>query len=228
LSGESEAASSGAGSLGVRFTWTKTSLLGRINVASSVDTITDTDGVGSFLLTPGAGRSGPSALIDVTSARLAPGGLRFHGYASVASSFWSADGMGTARANVMGLGLLWGRSFRAEGDAEVRDSDNVVAKVTNSVTIGFEAGLSGRLIAGDISDNDELRSKVLGAQRKSFLGPEVGFFLQVNKVQAGLQYYRYRTGGQHVPGLTRSQLVFAFTMQADIFTLPLDYKRDNP
>jgi hypothetical protein len=216
-------ASSTTGALGVKLEWRDWTLAGRINVVSSLDTLTGE--FGGIVLVPGTGSALPSGVVDLTRRIGGDGsnGLeRFlnsayaHLYASLSNSIWS-DGQQSEVVNITGLGLLLGRYF---GGTRVDSAGANGGQRINSVSIGFELGAAFRGIAGDISAEPEFRERLLQTTQKNFFGLEGGFTLQINKVIAGVQLYYLFPSDGHVRRLTKFQTVFGLGLQADLFTLP--------
>jgi hypothetical protein len=225
LKSSGDDASSTTGSLGVKLEWRDWALAGRINVVSSLDTLTGE--FGGIVLVPGTGSALPSGVVDLTGRIGGDGSNAFerflnlvgpyaHLYASLSNSIWS-DGQQSEVVNISGLGLLLGRYF---GGTRVDSGGANGEQRLNSVSIRFELGVAFRGIAGDISAEPEFRERLLQTTQKNFFGLEGGFNLQINKVIAGVQLYYLFPSDGHVRRLTKFQTVFGLGLQADLFTLP--------
>jgi hypothetical protein len=204
--GSDTSVSTANGSVGVSMEWSRVTLAGVINVATSAKRLTAD--FGQSLLSPASGTGFKSGVLEVRFANylhsfLGPLGL--HIYASASSSTWrsNVDTTHSSNAAVTGLGvLLYRQVAAAQGD--------------NKVSFGLEAGGSIRHLSGDIVEDKPLRTELLGSAARTFGGLEGGMTIAVNKVTAAVQLYYYWP--RKVAGVSRVQITTGVSLQADLFS----------
>lgn len=223
--------SAGTGSLGfgVAFPngWRVSSSLA---VASSIDTVATLHG--STVLIPGSGRGALSnVLLDVSSPpflRLGRIKLGLRGYFFGTNSTWRVDSIevdqtaGTADTTAIsddiailggGLGLQW----------ELLPGRRLLSQ---QVGLTFNAGVAARWIRGNGQDREALLSGALGGSTAtSYYGLEGGLRADFGLIAAQAQYYFiFKRGADDHPirGLSRGQLVIAFSVQGPVIQGPLD------
>jgi hypothetical protein len=182
----------------------------QLNVAAKADTIKGNFGVS--ILAPATGGFLQAGLIDFRvphAFRLAGlGYLGPHFYASVSTSNWllPPDPTGierTFQATALGLGAgVYKQLLRNDLSGTF-------------VSVGLDVGLAYRGLYGDLASKNDtaFRGIFLETEKKHFLGPEVGFNMQVGQLKGALHFYYFACD---VPGLGRGQVVAGFAIQGDI------------
>ncbi len=211
LTGKSgDAPSPAAGAVGVAFGRYNSNLTIMLNVVGSVDSVKRE--FGTSLLSPtsgGATANRLSFLADYRRLFNGSNGTGMHVYLSGAPMAWVDT---TPSAPKQERGLALGAGAQLSREVYYQEFDN-------STTVGliFDAGVVARSIHGDLSSprSDALRSKLLGTNRRSFIGAELGATLQVREVRLGVSYYLF---GGDVPGLSKGQAVFGFAVANSIFS----------
>lgn len=81
----------------------------------------------------------------------------------------------------------------------------------------LDLGLALRGIGGDIaqSANDSLRTRLIGSDKRTKVGLEIGVALQVNGIKAGLTYYSFPG---EIPGLSDGQVIAGFSVQSSFLS----------
>ncbi len=227
VSGGSDAAAAGTGSVGLRASRKGWSISGLVTVASSIDTLRD--GFGSFLLTPASGKSSLSTmLIDFNTPHLGEIVPRLpyrflwpalHVYLAGANSTWEARFISGEPAEttfqhrpaaVLGLGTLlnW-RLFRGR----ILDTP---------VQMNVETGYAHRWLKGDVFSDTTFVRAALGVSADTVSMAwgawESGFQMSVGAVTAGVQYYwiNGHDNRKFVSGLTNGQLVIAIAVSGEV------------
>ena len=211
--GDSTKGATGTGSLGLtlrnRFGMWQASLA----VASTTDTVTK--GFGNTVLSPSTGRGLGSGLVsyfwDAPVSPYLPQVV--HVYGSLSTFKWSGEYLNggapetvTTDAAVLALGVL-GRSVPA--CCRVGD---------NPVTLALEYGIAARWLNGNAIAHKEWRRQTLNTDQTVFVGPEVGLQIAFGKVTGSLAaYYLVSNYNPHVDGLTKLQVLAAFTASSEVF-----------
>jgi hypothetical protein len=182
----------------------------QLNVAATSDTIRGT--FGTSLLAPATGGFLKAGLVDFRAAnalrvgRLGRIGLHF--YTTVSTSDWGVPGADSLvfQATVVGLGAgIYKQLLRNDFDGTF-------------VAVGLEIGAAYRGLYGDLTGdrNAPIRIRMLGSEAQHFLGPEVGFSLQVSQLRGGLHFYYFPS--TEIPGLGRGQVVAGFALQGGLIS----------
>jgi hypothetical protein len=183
----------------------------QLNVAARSDTIKGNFGVS--ILAPAAGGFLQAGLVDYRSPHaFRMGGLGRMGphlYASVSTSNWLLPDTAVVdrvfQATALGLGAgLYKQLLRNDFAGTF-------------VSVGLDLGLAYRGLYGDLAGKADstFRVRFLNSTKKHFLGPEMGFNLQVGQLKGALHFYYFATD---VPGLGRGQVVAGFAVQGDIIS----------
>ena len=202
--GSADNSLAGTGVLGVRIQKPRSIWTAAVNVASTIDTVTEQ--FGELILLPGTGSDLLSGVVDAQFRYTEDWGL--HVYLSGSKSLWEVDPATHATSTIAVLGI---------GATGVRD---IYQKTfgANRVGLSLEGGLSLRRIAGDIGTEDAIRTTILGTGKKTFVGIEAGARVTFNSVTAALQFYGFPASSENrVRGLTGGQFAAGFSVQASIF-----------
>ncbi len=205
--GSDTASGAANGALGVRLAKHGFAVAATINVAASETIVTG--GFAQNILNPASGAGLRSGLLDLRVPgilwRGREGEAGLHVYVSASAATWRNpnDTAQQSAASVLGAGamLYWQA-------AAMKDS--------NTVAIGFEAGLSYRKLSGDIADDEPLRRALLGTGTRNFGGFEVGASVVINKLTAAIQGHWLLPA--HVPGVSHFQVTTGLSLQSDLFS----------
>jgi len=231
---------SATGSLGMRYRGSTYIASGLINIAGASDTVST--GLGATLLAPSAGKALNAGLLDIrrrfipflgkdcdqpkmsTKVRCHFG---LHFYASIASWRWATttDSTGAAltaeQVPVWGSG--WGFSYTFF-DGSIREA---APQESRNVAMVLDAALATRHLRGDLFQQDSLRLRLLGDDRRNFSGLEIGLNLQYRELRSGITYY-FMNGD--VPGFSHGQVVAGVSVQANLTggSLQTEPERSRP
>lgn len=198
-----------AGALGISFGRSNSNLTVLINVVGSADTVKGD--FASSLLPPtsgGATSNHLSFLVDFRQLFPKLDGWGWHLYVSGAPAAW-ADTLTSGKPVVGGFVAAAGASL----SREVYNQD----VQGTSVSLVFDLGPTARAIEGNLTDGptaEAFRERLLGTSKTFFVGGEAGMTLQVKEVRLGVSYYLF---GGSIPGLSRGQAVFGFSVANGFF-----------
>ncbi|WP_432328154.1 hypothetical protein ACRQ5D_34310 [Mucilaginibacter sp. P25] len=208
-------AATGTGTIGFTYASPKTIYTIKIAVASTQDTIKS--GYGAFLLSPSNGSPLKSGLFEVFRKLDWDDQSWLHFYVTGATSTWQIAQDATTKvvtaksASTVGAALLYRRQI-------------INGTIGNTgVEGGYELGISGRWIEGDVrnllqtEDGTKQYLNVFPSKRDHFLGFEGGFSLSFGQITAGLQaYYLFPKSGESVDGLSGLQITAGISIRADL------------
>lgn len=213
-----EGAASGTGSLGIRVRRAGTSYFARINVASTIDTVSE--GYGSVILSPANGGGFRSGVLDMErrtgvlarlATRLLSDNSGAHTYLTAASSTWAVED-GATEAVIFGGGLLL---FKDLANGYIEDP-------ANRVRVKVEIGPSFRSLAGALRSGSAAatRRDLLGSPSTWFAGLELGLQVEFGVVAGALQVYLYDDLWEDTSarGVTGGQLVALFSIGGPVFS----------
>jgi hypothetical protein len=198
------------GALGVVRSTCSADFTVQLNVAATSDTIRSN--FGTSLLAPATGGFLKAGLVDFRAAdalRLGRAGrIGLHVYTTVSASDWGVPGTADEifQATVVGLGAgVYKQLLRNDFDGTF-------------VAVGLEMGAAYRGLYGDLAGegNRLRRIRMLGSDAKHFVGPEIGFSLQVSQLRGGLHFYYFPS--TDIPGLGRGQVVAGFALQGGLIS----------
>jgi hypothetical protein len=199
------------GAIGVVRSTCRADFTVQLNVAASGDTLFRD--YGTSLLAPATGGFFKAGLVDfraVDAMRLGGlGHVGVHAYGTVSTNNWGVVGASDTtifQATVVGLGLgVYKQLLRNDLDRTF-------------VNVGLDLGAAYRGLYGDLAaePNDENRVIALQSKAKHFIGPEIGFSLQVSQVRGALHFYYFPS--TDIPGLGRGQVVAGFAIQGGIIS----------
>ena len=216
--GKKEGASSPSGSLGASIAThriTASFLINAVGAAAPVD-----KDFGSSLLAPASGSGLSAGLAELRYALktvkldgiCAGHGIRLYG--SVSSARWkrSPDDSTYIGAVIPGGGGGLYCQFVNHYEEALKDNDGKDTREERLLAVMLDAGLAIRAIAGDVTHeaNDTLRIRILGTDKRTQWGIEVGVSIQYNGLKAGLTYYRFP---RQIPGFSRGQVVAGFSVE---------------
>jgi hypothetical protein len=182
----------------------------QLNVAAAGDTLFRD--YGTSLLAPATGGFFKAGLVDfraVDAMRLgALGRIGIHVYGTVSTNNWAVAQGDTSvfQATIAGLGAgVYKQLLRNDLDGTF-------------VNVGLDLGIAYRGLYGDLatSTNQGNRIGALDSKAKHFVGPEIGFSLQVSQVRGALHFYYFPS--TDIPGLGRGQVVAGFAVQGGIIS----------
>lgn len=181
-----------------------------MNLASTADTMKS--GYSQLVLSPSTGKALAAGLVDFSWRPNPDKPFGLHAYATASQSIWKngdpktspADTLNSIQATVWGVGALFA------GDVAIGHVKG------EPVGLGLEAGVTYRVIGGDAARSGDFlkRAGVLGVDRHSFLGLELGAQATYKNTVGALQAYYF--GGTTVRGVTGVQLVVGFSIYAPI------------
>ncbi len=187
------------GAIGLNLGLEDLSITGSINFASTIDTLQNS--FSNAFFNPANGISLQSGLLDFRWAKTL-GSFGVHSYGSFSSSNWTKDDQSKA-VTVAGLGLLIYKKISASQEY-------------NKVSFGYEFGVSCRGLLGDLAFNSDIQNNLIGTKTRFFGGFEGGLSIQVNNLEAAMQFYYYL--GPHISGLTGGQITTGVSLNTDLFT----------
>lgn len=86
----------------------------------------------------------------------------------------------------------------------------------NTYTLGFEIGWGWRFIGGDLLQDDEFRTSVLGTSDSSFSGLEATFFVRMSNLSPYVRLTKY-SSDVHIRGFSGYQAIFGLDVMGTIF-----------
>lgn len=191
----------------------------QLNVAAAGDTLFRE--YGTSLLAPATGGFFKAGLVDfraVDAMKLgALGHIGLHAYGMVSTNNWGVIGAPDTtvfQATVVGLGFgIYKQLLRNDFDGTF-------------VNVGLDLGAAYRGLYGDLAApaNEANRVRLLGNAKRHFVGPEIGFSMQVSQVRGALHFYYFPS--TDVPGLGRGQVVAGFAIQGGIISKRVLRDRD--
>jgi len=183
---------------------------GAINVASTVDSVTD--GFATLVLSPANGKGLLAGVFDVRQ-RMSRAGKEFclHYYLAGSQSTWYNFATDAGSSSTRERAAIWGLGALGSWD--------ILADVLKEspVALTAEGGIAVRAISGDIARNAAFRERigVIGDSRKLFGGLELGMKLQYKDFIGAMQVYRLNG---HSKGISGLQLVGGISARTSILS----------
>jgi hypothetical protein len=202
MANTSDGSAAATGALGISVRRPNIIWNGFINIASTIDTLSED--FGSIILNPATGRNLSSGLVEAfvkTKHKIGQ-----HYYMSASSSYWKSDSV-TKSATIIGMGAL--------GTLEILNG----LSGQNDLYFGVEFGLSYRGISGNVTNNEEYYKKTLGTSGRHFAGLEGGLVIKFNQVTAGLNLYWLHDlkGKAKIDGISSVQLTAGIKISGAFF-----------
>lgn len=200
-----------SGAIGISVKKSKTNWNAWINIASTIDTL-KTD-FGTIVLNPASGKRFTSGLLEVYRQLNSNTGC--HLYASGSSSNWILKDT-LKSATVFGLGALF-----------TYDIIPLTKAGENNLYFGFEVGPSYRGIFGNIINDKNFYSRIMGTEGNHFAGLEGGLKITFNNITAGLQGYWLWDWGYNkkIDGITSFQITGGISISGSIFNTTVKTKK---